>query len=277
MARLLEALRQPAQMWAHSLTQTMRVLFAGRFEETEALMERNRELGRSAQTPDITYTGARLLELFVLRREQGRLDEVEAPLARYVEEYPEMVAFRCSLVTLRCDLGRLAEARDLLDELAGEHHEHLRDLPARQEWFFGAGLLAEACARLGDGAYAAILYELLLPYAGRNMLNFPEVCAGSTARYLGLLAAAMSRWQDAERHFEAAIEMDRRTGGRPWLAHAQEDYAGMLLARTEPGDRDRARELLESAWNTYDQLGMHTHAARASEQLERVTGQAAAR
>lgn len=51
----------------------------------------------------------------------------------------------------------------------------------------------------------------------------------------------------------------------------------MLLARAEPGDRDQARELTQTARATYDQLGMHTHATRASEQLERVTAQAAAR
>ena len=108
MERLLEELRQPAHMWAHSLSQTMRVLFAGRFEEAEALLEGNRELGRRAQTPDITYTGARVLVLFVLRREQDRLDEVEAPLAHYVDEYPELVVHRSALAALRCDLGRHA-------------------------------------------------------------------------------------------------------------------------------------------------------------------------
>jgi len=204
--------------------------------------------------------------------EQGRLDELEAPLARYAKEYPELVVFRCSLAALRCDLGRHAEARELLDELAGDD---LAGLRARHEWFFGAGLLAEVCARLGDRAHAAALYELLLPYAGCNLLNWVEVCAGSTARHLGLLATAMSRWPNAERHFEAAIEMDRRTGGQPWLAHAQEDYAGMLLARAEPGDRERARELIASARAAYDQLGMRTHAASASATLERVNRQPA--
>ena len=175
---------------------------------------------------------------------------------------------------LWCETGRREESRDLLDELGCDG---FADLPSRQEWFFGAGLLAEVCAQLGDRPRAAALYELLLPYADCNLLNWVEVCAGSTARYLGLLATAMSHWQDAERHFEAAIEMDRGTGGRPWLAHAQEDYAGMLMARAEPGDRDQARELIEGARATYDELGMHTHAARASEQLERAAGQASAR
>jgi hypothetical protein len=33
----------------------------------------------------------------------------------------------------------------------------LPDLPARQEWFFGAGLLAEVGARLGERVHAATL------------------------------------------------------------------------------------------------------------------------
>jgi DNA-binding SARP family transcriptional activator len=274
MERLADELRQPAQLWAHSLTQTMRVLFAGCFEEAEASLEWNRELGHRAQTPDITYTGARLQQLFVLRREQGRLYEVEAPLARYIEEYPELVIFRCALATLWCDLGRHAEARDLLEQLASDS---FADLPGRQEWFFGAGLLAEVCAQLDDRPHAAPLYELLIPYAGCNLLNWVEVCAGSVSRYLGLLATTMSRWQDAERHFQAAIEMDRRTGGRPWLAHTQADYARMLLARGTPHEREHARELLQNARAIYDQLGMHTHAARASALSERAGRQAAGR
>jgi DNA-binding SARP family transcriptional activator/tetratricopeptide (TPR) repeat protein len=270
MERLLEELKQPAQMWAYSLSKTMRVLFGGRFEEAEALLECNRELGRRAQTPDITYTGARVLVLFVLRREQGRLDEVEDPLARYVEDYPELIVFRCALAALRCDLGQYAEAGVLLEELAGDD---FADLPSRQEWLFGAGLLAEVCAQLGDRRRAAALYELLLPYADCNLLNWVEVCAGSVSRYLGLLASTTSRWPAAERHFEAAIDMDTRTGGRPWLAHTQADYASMLLARAQPGDPERARELTASARATYHQLAMHAPSAAL---LERVTGQAPA-
>ena len=273
MERLADELGQPAQIWAHSLTQTMRALFAGRFEEAEALIERNRELGHRAQTPDITYVGARLQQLFVLRREQGRLGELEDPLMRYIEEYPERVVYPCMLATLCCEKGRHREARDLLEELA---RDDVADVPSRQEWFFGAGLLAEVCAQLNDRRRAAALYELLLPYADCNLLNWVEVCAGSTSRYLGLLATTMARWANAERHLEAAIDMDRRTGARPWLAHTQDDYASMLLVRGQPGDREHACELLASARATYDQLGMHTHAARVAA-LVTATGQAAAR
>jgi tetratricopeptide (TPR) repeat protein len=165
--------------------------------------------------------------------------------------------YRCALAVLHTEAGRQAKARHAFEALATDD---FAELPSRQEWFFGAGLLAEVCAVLGDGRRAAALYQLLQPYAGCNQLNYVEVCAGSTSRYLGLLATTMSRWQDAERHFEAAIEMDRRTGARPWLAHTQEDYARMLLSRSASGDREKALQLLADTLATYRHLGMETWA-----------------
>ena len=267
MERLVDELRQPAQTWALTLTQTARALFAGQFPDAEALIERTRELGRRAQTPDVTFFGSQVLQQFVLRREQGRLEEVEAGPRALRRRVP-----RTGRVPLRA--GGPAHARPGARPTPATSLKHWqpmtsRSLPSRQEWFFGAGLLAEVCAVLGDRRRAATLYELLLPYAGCNQLNYVEVCCGSTSRYLGLLATTMSRWQDAEYHFQAAIEMDQRTGGWPWLAHSKADYGRMLLARGTPHDREQARGLLHSARATYDQLGMATHAARASALSER--------
>ena len=81
------------------------------------------------------------------------------------------------------------------------------------------------------------------------------------ARGLGVLAITLERHDDAERHFETAIDIERRMGARPWLAHAQHDLAAMLIARGKP---ERARPHLEEALKAYRELGMDTWAARAS-------------
>ena len=47
----------------------------------------------------------------------------------------------------------------------------------------------------------------------------------------------MERWEEAAQHFEDALAMNARMGARPWLAHTQHEYAVMLLARDQPGDR----------------------------------------
>jgi class 3 adenylate cyclase len=66
----------------------------------------------------------------------------------------------------------------------------------------------------------------------------------------------MSRWEEAARHFEAAIEMNVRMGAEAFAARCQQEYAAMLLARAEPGDREKALPLLTQALETAQRLGM---------------------
>ena len=102
---------------------------------------------------------------------------------------------------------------------------------------------------------AAVLYELLLPYGDRVAVGYPEISTGAVARYLGLLAASMERWNSAERHFDDALKINTRIGAHPWLAHTQHDYARMLLPCATT-DREKALELLAEALATYRDLGM---------------------
>jgi hypothetical protein len=77
------------------------------------------------------------------------------------------------------------------------------------------------------------------------------------------VACAMSRWEEAASHFERALAMNADMGTPPWLAHSQHDYAAMLLARGEPGDRKRAGELVHEALAGYRRLGMLDWAEKA--------------
>jgi hypothetical protein len=58
--------------------------------------------------------------------------------------------------------------------------------------------------------------------------------------------------------------MNEQMGARPWLAHTQEDYGRLLLARGAPGDAEKAHELLEECSKTSRELGMSALAERAS-------------
>jgi hypothetical protein len=117
--------------------------------------------------------------------------------------------------------------------------------------------LADICTFLGDRARADMLYQILLPFAGRNVvISNAAVCCGALSRYLGALATTLERWDDAVHHFEDALAMNARMDARPWLAHTQEQYAGMLLARNQSGDRDKAAALLDAALITARELGM---------------------
>ena len=114
----------------------------------------------------------------------------------------------------------------------------------------------------GDRPRAEVLLDQLAPYATQVAVAYPEISIGSVARYLGLLASTLGRWDVAERYFEDALAMNERIGARPWLAQTEEDYALMLLARDHERDRARAAELLRQALDSYRELGMTSSASR---------------
>ena len=175
-----------------------------------------------------------------------------------MEEYPTYPIWRCVLAQMAAELGNTAKARDALEALAADR---FANVPFDEEWLVSMGLLAETANTLGDAEHASVLYELLRPYADRVAVSYTEISTGSVARNLGLLAAMLEHWDHAERHFEDALEMNERIGARPWLAHTQRDYAGMLLARDAPRDTEKAQQLVSRALTTYRDLGMESYAA----------------
>jgi tetratricopeptide (TPR) repeat protein len=169
--------------------------------------------------------------------------------------------FRCALAYIHADLGEARRAQAAIDHLAA--HDFAA-IGRGNEYLFSLAFLADAVDTLGDVRAAAVLYDLLVPYAHLNAINSDEVATGSVSRTLGILAAAMSRWEDASRHFDAAIVRNTEKEARPWVAHSEHNYGRTLLARDGPGDRDRAQQLLTGARQVYQTLGMTQWVARAA-------------
>ncbi|MGH7803405.1 MAG: hypothetical protein ACREQJ_03595, partial [Candidatus Binatia bacterium] len=191
-----------------------------------------------------------------LRREQGRLPELEDSLKVFIAEYPGIAAWRCALARLYAEVGDAAAARSELERLFAND---LRDLPRDQQWLTAVALLAEVSLFLGDRRRATLCYELLLPYATRNIvLGSASAFYGSVSHFLGLLAAFLSNPSEAARHFDDALAMNARMGARPFLARTELEYAKMLLARGLPGDRAKGRALLEEARATARALGIRS-------------------
>jgi tetratricopeptide (TPR) repeat protein len=272
MAELGRELRQPAQHWALSISRGTLALFTGRLDEAERQMRQVGEVGSGAQGLDATFYYALNLQAWALRREQGRLAEAEASLEEFVESYPNFVHYPnlivASIMTnLHSELGRREQARAELGRILGRA---LPELELGTEWFFGVALLAETCWTVGATEHSADVYEALLPYADHNVFAHPEIARGSASRQLGLLAATMSRWNEAWRHFDDALEMNERMGARTWLAHTEHEYAQALIANGVTRHRERARELLAAARDRYRELGMTSWAERAEADQTRV-------
>ena len=255
-SKLADALHRPLWRWWTSLLRCTRAQIMGDFATAEQLADETLEIGRHGQAENAVNAYAQAI--FNIRREQGRLAEVEPAVRRFIDLYPALVAWRAGLALLLVELDRADEARVEFELIAAE------ELPRDANWLIGVTLLAEVCGALGDGARAEGLYTLLEPYAGRNVVvGRAATCNGSASRLLGILATAMRSWELAEGHFIDALSMHERMGARPWVARTQLAYAEMLLTRRRRGDRARARELLADAVGTAEALGMDVVAARA--------------
>ena len=253
-------LRQPAQLWMATASRANLALFEGRFDQAQTLIDEALTLGERAQRRDALLSHR--LQLFLLHRETGRGAEVEALIKDAVAMFPTRPVFRCALAYIHARLGDASRAQAEIDDLAAH------DFAAVQrdnEYLFSLAFVADAVDTLAALPAAAVLYDLLVPYAHVNAINSDEVGTGSVSRTLGVLATALSRWEDGTRHFQAAIDHNQNMGALPWLAHTQHDYARMLLAHDMPGERELARQLLLTATEQYERLGMTPWLARASE------------
>jgi DNA-binding CsgD family transcriptional regulator len=266
--KLAEEVRQPFYRYIGVSSRAMMALFEGRLEESERLAQEALELG--GRMPGLDAEGIYGLQMFSVRREQGRLVELAPVVAHFVKHTAAAATWRPGLAVIYCELGLVAEARAEFEAVIADRFERI---PKDARWATSMTYLAEVCTYLGDAERAVLLYARLLPFEGRNLIAPPNVaCFGAASRHLGMLAATMKRWPDAERHFEAALAMNARQGGRPWLAHTQHQYAGMLLARSANGDRDRAVALLDDALAIAREIGMAALAERAAALREKAAG-----
>ncbi len=257
LGELADELRQPGHHWDAGTGRTMVALMEGRFDDAEHLIAETLALGERAQSWNAAVSHR--LALFTLRRAQGRLAEIEDLMRRSVHEYPSLPRFPCALAHLYGELGRVQDTRATVDMLLARD---LKNEHVDAEWLFTINMLAGPCAVLGDRDAAQRVYSMLLPYERLYAQAPVESVFGAVARSLGILATTMGRHDDAERHFEAAIETEQRMRARPWLAHAQHELANMLLVRGAVGDSGRALRLLEDAVRTYRELGMDAWTAR---------------
>jgi class 3 adenylate cyclase/tetratricopeptide (TPR) repeat protein len=254
LALSVEELREPFMYCLMKNFQACEASIQGRFEDCERLAHETLAIGQTLEIENAA--GVFGVQMFTLRREQGRLHEVE-PLLRHFVQTPEGThAWLPGLALIYSELGRTTEARAVFEQLAASD---FAGIPRDSNWLVCLTYLADVCTFLGDISRASILYELMSPCKGINVLIASgSACYGSASRYLGALAALTMRWDEAERHFEDALAMNSAMGALPWLAHTQYQYATMLLSRDQPGDSVKASALLNDALATARELGMRS-------------------
>ena len=231
----------------------------GDLAQAEALAEQALHAARRASPSqaDSAYG----LQMFCIRREQGRLGEVQSALQGWLLQHSEQGVWRPGLALLYAELGDTEACRAAYDRLPWQNFERLRADARSQTLLLFA---AQACVFLEDKSRAGMLYARLAPQAGTQLVaDLAGPCAGSADRLLGELAVVQQHWDVAQRHFDAALDGDASSGGRAWLAHGRFGLAHMLAKRGDSADRGRASELLRSVRQEATEMGLAALQQRA--------------
>ncbi|TMK96317.1 MAG: hypothetical protein E6G40_12465, partial [Actinobacteria bacterium] len=102
--RLAGELGQPAQHWNVAVAEVALASLRGHLDRAEEAMWRTLRLGERAQSTDAALFFAE--ELFVLRKLQGRLEEIEESVRRWPDENLDKPIFLCLLGALEAELFR---------------------------------------------------------------------------------------------------------------------------------------------------------------------------
>ena len=222
----------PINIWSATAKRSMRAFMRGDLDESERLMEHARAVGYRA-APEISQLN-RLLQCFLIRREQDRLNEVEDLLASEAADHPAELLWQCLLAVLYADDGRYDQASQIVSGLLDQTTD---TIPRDSFWLTSLVLIADACATLDDAAHAGLLLELLRPHA--DLFVSPGnhvVFLGNVSHYLGCLSATLRQWDDARGFFERAIEADRASNTPVFEARSGLEYASMLAKQGVASD-----------------------------------------
>ena len=213
----------------------------GNLADAEAMAGRSHDWGRLLTGRDASGTHG--IQMFGVRREQGRLAEL-APVVRILAgEGDREGPWRPGLVAVLAELGMEREARRELSRLAAEGIDGFQ----ASLWLASLTYLTDACAALGDEAMAAIVYPELEPLAGTNsddrspgrLLRSRRPLSGHARRDAG----GAGRSRGALRAGDGAEQAD----GSVDLAGSHGLRVRALPARTGAAGRDRAQALLGEA------------------------------
>jgi class 3 adenylate cyclase len=237
--RLARQLRRPLFTFHVLRIKAAQAMLAGRVAEGEHLAAAMKQRGRETTIPrailDIMYAGFQ----FLAREPRGRLAELEPGISRLADAQPEWTLLQAAQAHIRSAAGRPELARPLLGRLVADGFS---GVPRDDLWLETVIHMAVVAAEVRDTHAAAAIYDLLSPYSGRNaytgMGSF-----GPVDRILAVLATTAGRYDHAERHYAAAVELSERLRAPGWATYVRCSWARMLRIRGRDADLARSREL----------------------------------
>ena len=236
-------------IYSHGMA--MQAILDGNFQAAEEFTNSAFDLSR--KTYGGAMEGVHGMQMFTIRREQGRLAQIAPVIKKMLDEDPSDAAWKPGFAIVASDLGHSAASKRMLREMAEDDFSFALDA----KYSTTLAYLAEVSAISDERDLSERLYDLLHPYEEMTITaGVTTVCLGAAARQLGLLSSALGEWDRAEAHFEVALELNQRMRSPSWTAWTKHDLAAMFLRRARPEDNRFAVSAIHEALDTAGKLGM---------------------
>ncbi len=191
--------------------------------------------------------GSNGVQMFLIQRETsglkrfaGFVDGSETFAGRWV---PGLLAL---YTELKCEPGMTRALNQLIGRNFDDHTEEA-------QWPMELVFMVEAALELGNREAVHALRPFVARYAGKNLVAGQFVALfGSADRYLARIAALCGNNDAAERHFAAALAMDRRMGS---VVHVTETLARQAEFAACRGRIEEARSLADEARSNAAPIG----------------------
>lgn len=253
--RVAEELRLPVLRWLVTVMRGTLAALAGAIGDAEKLAFEALEQSQATDQPDrITWFG---VQLYMIRYEQGRMAELVDMAHARIAKSPRLYTWHCSLAMSLTELDRLDEARPVVRELLDGGYPRRRGEP---HWIIGMSCLGTAVAALGDPADARAVYDALVPCEGRWASIMP-LSLGSVDRVLGELATTAGQFEDADRHFRAAIAAHDAAPTPGYAARSRLGLARAMALHDAEGNAETILDLLAQVRSVTDRYDLPRVAA----------------
>lgn len=234
-------LDQPTLNWSDTINLTVRAMADGDPDRIEALATTALDIGTESGQPDSGVYFAVAMKISNWQR--GTLGDLIPLIEDTGDHMPELPwAINSTMALAHAESGDRAAAIERLEQLAAAEY----DVPLYQGWLATYCDYTDVVVEFGASDHATPIYEVLHPWSALFACTGTSV-TGPVAHYLGGLATALGRFDEADEHFAraAAFSDSMRT---PFFGARTDLWWGRMLAsREDPGDAVRARERLDRA------------------------------
>jgi DNA-binding CsgD family transcriptional regulator len=188
----------------------------GRFEEAESFAEAA-HADDDPRFDDIDSSGAYGLQVFMIRREQGRLEEMR-PVLQLLGDDTDVGIWQPGLVLALAELDMHHDARPGFEALVDEQLAAVPDDALRP---IALAFLSDVCVLLDETETAPLLLAALEPFGGQILAAGFTTAAGPADRFRALLAELDGQSDLADGLLARAHDLAERSGSPVWQTHVR--------------------------------------------------------